>query len=112
MTLNYIREGNYASQEKKSFIRLCNELTSYADGMDEDCYYDIKDLVWYKKSYTNLCKGFNHLQNFIDCQQITSINNKPICIVDSFLCLSTMNGQYEFSEYDTVNEMLKNLYCP
>jgi hypothetical protein len=112
LTINYIKEGNIGLQEVKENTLLLNHLTGYADGLDEDHYYDIKDKDWYDYTITNLCNGFNHIKNYTECCKINTVNNKNINIVDSFLCLSLENGRYQHCCYNTVEDMLKSLYCP
>jgi hypothetical protein len=112
LTINYNRLGNSCIQDVEQHTYLCNILTQYADGLDYDCYSDIKDKEWYDHSITNLCNGFNHIKNYIELQKITTYKKLPINIVDSFLCLSLEDGRYRHCKYDTVDEMMKSLYCP
>lgn len=78
-------ENNTGHQKREIYTEICNMLTNYAFGMDDDCYYDLKDKTWYDKSYINLCKGFNHVNNYILCSSMKKYNGNEINIVESFL---------------------------
>lgn len=57
--MHWKRKGNTASQINNPYLKIVNELTSYADGKDiydhdtmtfEKCYFDMKDKPWYRRS--------------------------------------------------------------
>jgi hypothetical protein len=87
--IEYKQESkNSFSQVITPYTKILNQLTSYADGMDhfddetgkfENVYFDMKDKIWYDLAVTNLCGGFNHVENY---KQL--LNDK---VVDSFLVL-------------------------
>jgi hypothetical protein len=85
---NIVWEGNVGTGEHTEYSKLCHQLESYADGMDEDCYYNMDDKPWVDNAIGNLCKGFNHLRNYTICKNITHYKGKDIKIVDAFLCLT------------------------
>ncbi len=97
LIINYVNiEGseNIFTQTDTNYNLVCNELRSYADGMDNECYYYMKDKPWYDLAITNLCGGFNHIYNYKKCKEITKHKNKEINIVDSFLVLESRYGEY------------------
>ncbi len=97
LIIDYINvEGcdNIFTQTNKEYNLVCNELRSYADGMDNECYFYMKDKIWYDLSITNLCGGFNHIYNYKTCKEIKKYKNKEINIVDSFLVLEARYGKY------------------
>src|SRR5688572_20180772 len=77
---NVIWSGNRGSYEKHEYTTIVGQLTQYADGMEEDCYFDMKDKEWYDNAMCNLCRGFNHVKNYTKLKNSTKYN-----IVDSFL---------------------------
>lgn len=89
--IHYEQQTNYNTVQVDSpYLKVVNELTHYADGMDhyddetntfENCYFTMKDKIWYDLAVTNLCRGCNHIQNYQD------LLNKYPTIVDSFLVL-------------------------
>ena len=81
----FVFDGNIGHQIREPYTQLCNYLVRYADGLDDDCYYDLKDKEWYDKSICNICSGFNHVQNYLICQALTEFCGKKINIVNSFL---------------------------
>lgn len=107
---NIIWEGNMGKQEIKEYTQICNFLTHYADGMDEDCYFDLKDKPWYDKAKTNICRNFNHIKNYTKCKNMKTYNNEPINIVDSFLFMELQDGILVMPSCDTVEEMYKKYY--
>ena len=72
------------------YLKIVNELTSYADGMDHydhdtdkfvNCYFKMEDQIWYDLAKTNLSGGFDHVLNHKRLLQ------KYPKIVESFLVL-------------------------
>ncbi len=71
--IHYKKESkNCYSQIITPYLKFVNELTSYANGMDhydfetntvENCYFEMKDQIWYDLAKTNLCDGCNHVLN-------------------------------------------------
>jgi len=88
-----VNENSYTQTDSEYRI-LCNHLISYADGMDDDWYFKMKDKAWYDLAITNLCRGFNHIYNYKMCKEITEYKDKQINIVDSFLVLESRHGKY------------------
>lgn len=86
---HYTRNNNIGTQRKTIYTELCNTLTSYADGLDDDCYFDMKDKIWYDLAECNLCGGFDHIHNFVKLKQMTEYEGAQIKITDSFLFTET-----------------------
>ncbi|QKF94210.1 hypothetical protein QKU48_gp0752 [Fadolivirus algeromassiliense] len=107
---NYIWEDNMGKQEIREYTQVCNQLTHYADGMDDNCYFDMKDKIWYDKAICNICSGFNHIKNYTKAKNMTMYKKKPINIVDSFLFIELRNGILEMPSCDTVEEMFQKYY--
>jgi hypothetical protein len=99
------------SQELHPYTKSVNHLKFYSDwGRDEDALLDINDKEWEKDSYCDFVGGFHHLKNYKEWQKMTSIHDKPINIVESFLILESKNGKINCSIYGTVDEMFEGLY--
>lgn len=80
---------NLGHQEIYPYTNFCNILTEYAYGMEEEnCYIDLNDKIWYDKSFCNICKGFDHVQNYLECIKMTHYKNKKINIIKSFLYIT------------------------
>ena len=69
-------------------LNFCNIMESYANGMDDDCYFGEGDLDWYDYSYINFVEGFNHEENFNNAMKMTKIKDVPIKIIEGFLILN------------------------
>lgn len=89
--VHWKRKDNTASQIESPYLKVINELTGYADIMDiyddetgkfENCYYDMKDQIWYDLAKCRLCGGFDHIENH------QYLLEKYPNIVDSFLVLN------------------------
>ena len=104
---NIIWSNGCGHHEEKVYTKLCHDLTQYADGMD-DYYLSLNDKIWYDKSKTNLCKGFNHVKNFVFCKK--KMENKGFNIINAFLVLQTDDGKLYMPEVDTVEEMYEKYY--
>lgn len=98
IVINNILTNNYKCdndtikyQEQKLYTKICNILMEYAFGMEKNCYIDVNDKIWYDNSFGNICKGFDHIKNYLNCLTMNSYNNKKINIVDSYLFLETKN---------------------
>ena len=64
---NIIWHGNSGINQETEYSKIINDLMIYADGWlnDEHTHYLRKcDKIWYDKTYTNLCQGFNHIKNY------------------------------------------------
>ena len=97
LVIDYVNDDDtyrVFSQTDSSYRLLCNHLTSYAEGMDEDCYFHEKDELWYKSAIIFLTTGFNHIYNHKRFKQMTNYKNKTINVVDSFLVLESQNNKY------------------
>ena len=103
-------EGNVGQYEKTEYGEICGKLTSYADGMDEDCYFDLKDKEWYDKAKCNICSGFNHIKNYIKYKNITNYKGKQINIIDSFLHLTLDDGILKMPAVNTVKDLFNKYY--
>lgn len=55
-----------------------NNMISYADGLDDNCYFDEDNKIWYDGT-------FNHQQNFEKLMLMTEHKNEPIKIIEGFL---------------------------
>mgnify|MGYP000160846231 CR=1 FL=1 len=82
-----IFNNNIGSYEKKPYTSFCSNLMTYADGLSDDCYLDMKDQEWYDNSVINLCEGFEHVRNYVECKNLNVIDEENINIIDSFLIL-------------------------
>lgn len=112
LVIDYKWEGNSGGMVKTEYTTFCGELESYADGMDmydeetgkcENVYFDLKDKEWYDAAEINLGGGFNHIKNYTKLKQ----KYNPI---DSFLVLESNDGKWSYPAYDTVQEMMKDVY--
>lgn len=63
--------------------------------------------------YTDFCGGFDHVENFLEALKMTSIDSKPIRIVDSLLVLERNLGRhgqqredYQPPLFKTVDQLL------
>lgn len=54
--------------------------------------------------------GFNHVTNYCSFRKKTTYKDRPIEIVEGFLALELREGEYEIPRFDTVQEMLDELY--
>lgn len=106
LTINYIFEGHSGRAESCEHLALCTDLAWYADCWRSDMYIDIKDQVWFDKSICNIASGFNDIENYIICKNMSEYKGTPINIVDSFLCLELENGRFRISPFDTVDELM------
>lgn len=87
--------------EKTEYTSICSSLIFYAEHSD---FCDKEDKIWIEKSKFHLCKGFNHIKNH--CILLHNILHKnKLNIIDSFLCLESINGTMEFPPVDSVVEM-------
>lgn len=107
---NIVWNGNYGTSETHQYSDICHKLTCYADGLDDDQYYDLKDKEWYDKTPTNLCGGFNHIKNYTELKNLKKHKDQNINIIDSFLVLELRNGILEMPSCDTVEEMYNKFY--
>ena len=107
---NVIWEGNCGTYEQTEYNQLCSNLIQYADGMDTNCYFDMKDKEWYDGAKCNICSGFNHIKNYIKYKNIQQYKGKPVNIVDSFLCLTLDDGILKLPTCDTVEELFDKYY--
>jgi hypothetical protein len=82
-----IFENNVGTYKNLPFTEFCGLLRGYADGMDEGCYYDMKDKEWYDSAVISLCTGFNHIENYLKCKYSPQSASCPFTIFDSFLVL-------------------------
>lgn len=105
---NIIWDGNMGRHEKAVYTEICADLKQYADGMEDDQYIRLEDKAWYDNSKINLCKGFNHIKNFVACKK--KLENQGIKIIDAFLVLETDHGKYQIPDVDTVEEMFEKYY--
>ena len=91
---NYIWSGNIGTQDETPFTQIVNELTNYADGLDEDCYCYLYDKEWYDKTICHVAsRGFDHVRNYCEFRNKTSYKDKPIEIVEGFLVLESNTRQ-------------------
>lgn len=103
-------EEGYYQVENTEISRICTMLNDYADNDLDDYCFNMDDKEWYDDSITNICEGFNHIENYLCCLNMTSVHGLQIDIIDSFLMLETRDGKLQLSNFDTVNEMMAKLY--
>src|SRR5690242_17200153 len=70
--MKLIWDGNRGYQLPQPINQFVNYFTSYACGMEEECYFDMDDKEWYDNSFCNLCYGFDHVSNFNELMKLTS----------------------------------------
>lgn len=100
---NFNFEGNMGKAEIHPYTSACDNIMWYADCRDEDHYLDLADKVWFDNSIIDLCSGFNHIENYIQCKQLLENNIK---ILDSFLVLESNNDIIEISGIKTARQLL------
>lgn len=86
LVINYIYKDGIGKADQTEYNQICHQLTSYADGMDNDHYFDMRDKIWYDNAIINLCSGFNHIKNYHQCKAELMAKYK---IIDSFLVLES-----------------------
>lgn len=106
---NILWNGRSGTHQIHEYSNICFILQCYADGMDEDCYMDMKDKKWYDNSIGNLCGGFHHIKNYTKCKSIKSCKGKNINIINSFLVLELDDGKLRISKIETVEQLLTNM---
>ncbi len=123
-------EGNRGSPVQTPFSNALHDLQGGVQGYprtEEDltwCRYGdwIEGLVGDKEQeitrvqaeiYTDFCGGFDHVETFLEALKMTSIDSKPIRIVDSLLVLERnlgLHGQqhegYQPPPFKTVEQLL------
>lgn len=80
-------DGNVGTPKKKPFTEFYYQLLGYANGMDEGCYYNTKDVEWYDNALIELYQGFNHVETYLKCKYMTGKSGGYVNITDSFLFL-------------------------
>lgn len=90
------------SQVNHPMLQFVNFMSSYAYGMDDDCYFGLDDKIWYDKSFINLCGGFDHQQNFERLMNLTEYKNISIKIIEGFLILE---GKMDLNS-DDLNQLM------
>ena len=78
--------------KKTEYNRIIEYIITYSEWGDE-WGVKLNDNVWLEKSYMNICKGSDHINNFIRCRELTKYKKNNINIVDSFLILSKHEGR-------------------
>ena len=73
-------------------------------------YGDDDDEEWETYSYRNLCRGFNHIKNYQNLLKLKNYDNRDIEIIDSILLLESTNNIVDAPPFDTVSEMMYELY--
>jgi hypothetical protein len=102
---NYIWEGNMGTAEQRDYTEICGKMSDYADGgLEDDCYFDLKDKQWYDTAQTNLCSGFNHVKNYVKCKEL--LTKQGFNIIDGFLVLEADNGKLNTSDIESTDELL------
>lgn len=88
---------NSFHQKDHPMLKFVNFMDGYAHGMDEDCYFNLEDKIWYDESILNLCydKKFgkiihDHQINFDKLMLFNEYNNIPIKIVEGFLIIDNI----------------------
>lgn len=114
--MNYIRDRQFLIADKKDskihdFANMC---THYSADSPDDMYFDSKDKQWVDESITNLCHGFNHIDNYLSLLKVKKfIGDDEIInieIIDHLLILETFNNKLRQSKYNTPEEMMKDIY--
>ena len=99
-------------EKSKELMKLC----SIFDCASENYHYDDRyygehdDIKWQKYSYNDLCCGFNNIKNYDNLLKLKEHDEHEIIVVDSILKLESRNGKIQQNMYDTVDEMLYDLY--
>lgn len=108
LIINFVNSSfpNSFKAETTEYTEICHKLIAYACGMEKDCYFDMDDKVWYDKAIIYPNEGFNHIKNYDKFKKSTN----KINIIESFLILKTTNGKYNSPMFDTVDEMMRELY--
>ena len=85
--------GNYGKNIQEEWSDPINKLRMISDwGINDGIGYKSKDdELWLSKSYSEFCRGFNHVKNYDDCSKMTDIEGNNIQIVDGFLVLEKDN---------------------
>ena len=102
--------SNCFSLDQTEYSSICSNMTHYADMGDEQGFSKLGDDLWLKDSITNICGGFNHFKNYDYCMKLTKVKEKEINIIDGFLFLASHDGKIDFCPFDTVEEMLNEIY--
>lgn len=97
------------SEKDKDLSHLVNIFSYYAE-WSRSGILDEQDEDWSNASFIDLCGGFNHVENFKQLCQMKEWEGKPVEIVDSILVLETENGKYKQAPWDTVEQMMRDLY--
>lgn len=108
LVVNYIFDNGIGVLEKTEYSEICQMLTHYADGLDDDCYLNMIDKKWYDLAQCNLCGGFNHSKNYQTIKDKCHQNN--IVLLDSFLVLESDDHKLNISPVETVNELFETYY--
>ena len=100
--------SNMGTYDESPFRHITSDLTSYADGMDEDCFCQSHDKDWANYVICDVASnGFNHVVNYCNFRKKCTY---PIEIVEGFLVLESDNGKLRMSSVDTVEEMFAKYY--
>lgn len=103
--------GRFGKYVDHPFTKIVHELASYADGLDDDCYFNIDDKEWYDDAICGVAsKGFNHLKNFTTFLRNPVRKGKRYEIVESFLVLESDDGKIQKPQFDDVEEMYYKTY--
>lgn len=106
---NYKWVGNHGTQEIFTHTKICNDLLWYADRREADCYIEMCDKLWCDLSVAGFCSDFNHIKNYVESKR--KFESAGIKIVDGFLVLESNNGKLNMPVFDTVSEMMEELYA-
>lgn len=115
--INIVWQDRTGSRDPKHkrLSQLCGLFEGVADdgryfGRCERHYGDYYDIDWQTYSYNSLCGGFNHLLNYCQLLTMSEYDEHPINIVDSLLILEADGGRLSAPSYDTVDEMMFDIY--
>lgn len=104
-----LEEGclNVYTCDKTPYLRATQMMLHYAD--ESDGLWDLKDYQWLNDSIFNVCGGFNHITNYLNL--LKTCKDKGVELFDSFLVLESRENKLQTEpRYDTVNEMLLDMY--
>lgn len=102
---------NVGKHDESPFSKITSDLTSYADGMEEDWFCEVYDKKWSNDVICNISSsGFNHVVNYCNFRNKTEYKDQPIEIVEGFLVLESDDGKLRIPTVDNVEELFAKYY--
>lgn len=81
--------STFSKKQQDRYETICDDLLHYADYGNEYGVSKLGDELWINNAITNLCKGHDHVKNYLRCLKLKQYKGHPINIVDNFLVLQT-----------------------